>query len=476
VTVEAAQQIENTKGGEAMTKVLDIERLFDNQKIGSFHITLLLLSFLVMMTDGFDLGAAAFAGPGILKEWKLSGQELGVLFSSSLAAGFVGPPLFGFLSDKFGRKRVIVCGAYVFGIFTLAAALTSNLGELIAVRVLAGVALGGVLPIVVTLNNEFAPARVRATLVVLIFMGVTFGGGLPGFVAAKLGGEYGWRILFWIGGVAPLIIATILGLALPESIKFLVLRPHRRDELVTLLQRLRPDLAIEPDTQFVIGGEENRARFSMPALFEGRLAALTPLFWLSNCLAVMSLYFMNQWMPTVLSTSGVPVGQAAIATTLFQFGGTLAGLMSMRLLDKRGFVPVPIFFACAIPIVACIGIPNLSSHILLALVAGAGFCILGLQFGNIATEGNIYPTYIRAWGVGSNFAVGRIGGALGPLLGGFAFAAKLPMQQIFLIATLPLIIGLIATSAIVPLYRRHLNTLRADLEYGNIARALPKFP
>jgi MFS transporter, AAHS family, 4-hydroxybenzoate transporter len=452
-----------------MAKVIDIERVFDDQKIGTFHIGLLVISFLAMMTEGFDLGIAAFAGPGILKEWHLSGSELGVLFSSSLAAGFIGPPLFGFLSDKFGRKRVVVCGIYVFGIFTLAAALAANLGEMIAARVFAGVALGGTLPIVVTLNNEFAPARVRATLVVLIFMGVTFGGGLPGFVATKLVGEYGWRVLFWIGGFAPLVIATILALALPESIKFLALRPHRRGELVALLKRLRPDLVIEPDTQFVISGEENRTRFSMPALFEGRLAVLTPLFWISNGVAVMSLYFMNQWLPTVLSTSGVSVGQAAIATTLFQFGGTLAGLVSMRFLDTRGFIPVPVLFACAIPIVASVGIPGLSPYALLALVAGAGFCILGLQFGNIATEGNIYPTYIRAWGVGSNFAAGRIGGALGPLLGGFAFSAKLPAQQIFLVATLPLIVGLIATLAIVPLYRRHLRILRAKQADGSHA-------
>jgi MFS transporter, AAHS family, 4-hydroxybenzoate transporter len=459
-----------------MAKVIDIERVFDDQKIGSFHIKLLLISFLVMMTDGFDLGAAAFAGPGILKEWGLTGRELGVLFSSSLAAGFLGPPLFGFLSDKFGRKRVIVCGAYFFGIFTLAAVLTNSLNQLIVVRILAGVALGGTLPIVVTLNNEFAPARVRATLVVLIFLGVTFGGGLPGFAAAKLMGEYGWRILFWIGGIAPLVIATIVALALPESIKFLALRPHRRNELVALLKRLRPDLLIEPDTEFVISGEENHTRFSMSALFEGRLAVLTPLFWISNFVAVMSLFFMNQWMPTVLSASGVPVAQAAIATTLFQFGGTLAGLLLMRPLDRYGFVPVPVLFACAIPIAACIGIQNLSPHILVALVFGAGFCILGLQFGNIATEGNIYPTYIRAWGVGSNFAVGRIGGALGPLLGGFAFAAKLPAQQIFLIATLPLIIGLIATLAIVPVYRRHLGILRAEQESVTMAQAAPNPP
>ena len=164
----------------------------------------------------------------------------------------------------------------------------------------------------------------------------------------------------------------------------------------------------------------------------------------------------------MLSASGIPVAQAAIATTLFQFGGTLAGLISMRFLDKYGFIPVPILFGCSIPIIACIGMPILSSYFLLALMFGAGFCILGVQFGNIATEANIYPTYIRAWGVGSNFAIGRIGGALGPLLGGFAFGAKLPAQQIFLIAALPLIIGLIAALAIMPLYQRHIQMVRAD--------------
>src|SRR6202050_117883 len=445
-----------------MARVIDIERVFDDQKIGGFHIKLILLSFLVLMTDGFCLGAAAYAGPGILKEWNLSGRELGALFSSSIAAGFIGPPLFGFLSDKFGRKRVIVGGAYFFGLFTLAAVLTNSLTELIVWRVLAGVALGGMLPIVVTLNNEFAPARVRATLVVLIFTGVTFGGGLPGFVAAKLMAEHGWRILFWIGGIAPIVIASILAITLPESIKFLALRPRRRNELVTLLKKLRSDLVIDSDTEFVISEEENRSRFSMPALLTGRLAVLTPLFWISNFIAVMSLYFMNQWMPTVLSASGISVAQAAIATTLFQFGGTLAGLISMRFLDKYGFIPVPILFGCAIPIIACVGMPFVSPYFLLALMFGAGFCILGVQFGNIATEANIYPTYIRAWRVGSNFAIGRIGGALGPLLGGFAFGAKLPAQQIFLVAALPLSIGLIATLAIMPLYQRHIRMVRAD--------------
>ena len=441
---------------------VDVTAILDRQRISGFNVRLVVLAFLVMMTDGYDLGAAAFAGPGLIKEWGLRGPELGVLLSSSLAAGFFGPPLLGYLADRFGRKRVIVAGAFSFGLFTLAAVATGSLNQLVLTRVFTGIALAGTLPIVVSLVNEFAPKQARATMVILMFTGVTFGGGLPGLIAAKFMASYGWRILFWVGGIAPLLIAGVLLFALPESVKYLTLHPSRRAELIALLRRIDGTLQIGPNTRFTIADERNRARFSLTAILAGPLAVLTPLYWVSNMVCLMVFYFINQWMPTVLSSSGVSVEQAAIATALFQFGGTVAGLLSMRFLDRVGFLPVPILFLCAIPIVTAIGIPGLSPAALIALVACAGFCLLGLQFGNIATEANIYPTYIRSWGIGSNFAVARVGGGLGPLLGGMAFGAHLPAQQIFAIAAAPLVIGLIAALLIVPRYRAQLQRQRGE--------------
>lgn len=450
---------------------VDVTEVLDSQKISGFNVGLVILAFLVMMTDGYDLGAAAFAGPGLIREWGLKGPELGILLSSSLGAGLFGPPLLGYLSDRFGRKRVIVCGAFAFGLFSLAAVATSSLSQLVTTRIFAGVALAGTLPIMVSLINEFAPKQARATMVVLMFTGVTFGGGLPGLIAAKFMAVHGWRILFWVGGLAPLVMAAILFFALPESVKYLTLRPARRAELVALLKRIDSTLQIGPDTRFIISGEQNQPRFSVAALLEGPLAVLTPLYWVSNLVCLMVFYFINQWMPTVLSSSGVTIEQAAIATALFQFGGTLAGLLSMRFLDKVGFLPVPILYACAIPIVISIGIPGLPPVALIALVASAGFCLLGLQFGNIATEANIYPTYIRSWGIGSNFAIARIGGALGPLLGGMAFGAHLPAQQIFAVAAAPLVIGLLVALLIVPRYRAQLQRQQSAMTDPVIAGA-----
>ncbi len=252
---------------------------------------------------------------------------------------------------------------------------------------------------------------------------------------------YGWQILFWIGGFVPLLAALLVFFTLPESIKYLSLRPERSGDLADILGRLQPGLVVDRNARFVIGGEDNRGSFSWTAIFKGRLAWITPLFWISNAINLMIFYFVNQWIPTILSTNGVSVAHAALAITAFQFAGTIGGLVIMRPLDKFGFVPVPILFACAIPIVACIGLPGMSEGLTIALVAASGFCLLGLQFGNIASETNMYPTYIRSWGVGSCFGAGRVGSVIGPYVGGWLIQMNLPRQELFFIAAIPLVLG-----------------------------------
>ena len=167
----------------------------------------------------------------------------------------------------------------------------------------------------------------------------------------------------------------------------------------------------------------------------------------------MIFYFINQWTPTILAANGYPISDAGLAITAFQFAGTLGGICIMRPLDKYGFIPVPILFACAIPIVACIGLPGLPEGVIIALVAASGFCLLGLQFGNIASETNVYPTYIRSWGLGANFGAGRVGSVIGPIVGGYLISWHVPTQYIFWLAAIPLAIGLVNAILLTPLYR-----------------------
>ena len=435
----------------AQAQTVDLARIIDNQKIGAFHISLVIVCFITVMADGYDIGAAAFAAPALIKEWQISPAALGGLFSAGLVAGLIGPPVMGWIADHYGRRSALVGGLLFFGAFTWASVLAQNLQQLIWLRFIAGIGISGVLAIATALVIEYAPRRIRATLFVLMFAGVTFGGGVPGLVADYIVPAYGWRILFTIGGIVPILVAFIAMVLLPESIKFLSLKPERRVRLVRQVERMQPGLNLDPNSTFTIGDEVNKEKFSYGAIFAGRLAWLTPMFMLSNAINLMIFYFINQWTPTLMSTAGYT--HSGLAITLFQFAGTAGGLVIMRPLDKYGFIPVPILFACAIPIVALIGLPGLPEAAIIALVAASGFCLLGLQFGNITSETNIYPTYIRSWGVGACFGAGRVGSVIGPLVGGWLISLHVPTQYLFLLAAVPLVLGLINAAILTPLYR-----------------------
>ena len=148
-----------------------------------------------------------------------------------------------------------------------------------------------------------------------------------------------------------------------------------------------------------------------------------------------------------------PVERAAMATSLFMFGGFVGVLAIMRPVDKFGLIPVPILFAISIPAVGLIGVPGLPELAIMGLVGVAGFCLISLQFGIIATESQVYPTYIRSWGVGLCFAFGRVGSVIGPLVGGAMLARDVPVQSLFYLASALLIIGLVAAVKLTPMYR-----------------------
>ncbi len=444
-----------------MATTLDIGRMLDDQKFGRFHLVLLITAFLLMMMDGFDLGAAAVVGAPVLKEFHADRAALGGLFSAGLFAGLFGPPVFGSLADRLGRRRVIVIGATFFGVFTLLSVWVESFQQLVILRFIAGLGISGMMTVVVSLIAEYAPRKVRSTLVVLAFSGVTLGGGLPGVVSSQFMSEYGWRLMFWIGGLGPIILAVLAWMLLPESVRYLALRPERRAQLVATLKRIDPAVEITEQTRFVMSGEENSKKATaLRALFTGRLAYLTPLFWVSSLCCLMILFFVNQWTPTLLAQSGLSVAQGQLATTVYQFAGTASGLVIMRPLDKYGFAPVPILFAIAIPALVGIGLAGSDLWPVMVLMGISGFCLLGLQFGNIACETQVFPTKVRSLGVGSCFAAGRVGGALGPLLGGMLLQSGLSPQALYMIAAVPLVVGLFAAIAIMPLYLRQLAGMR----------------
>jgi AAHS family 4-hydroxybenzoate transporter-like MFS transporter len=203
---------------------VDVARFVDEQKFGAFHVKLLILSFFIVLFDGYDIGAAPFAAPSWIKAWGIDRAALAPVLAASLIGILFGAPILGFVGDVFGRKKAIIISCLVFGGFTWVGAWANSLEVMWYLRLLAGIGIGGLLPNLIALNAEFAPRRLRATMIILMFTGITFGGSVPGAVAAWLVPHYGWPILFVIGGVAPIVMALVAAVALPESIKYLTVQ------------------------------------------------------------------------------------------------------------------------------------------------------------------------------------------------------------------------------------------------------------
>jgi MFS transporter, AAHS family, 4-hydroxybenzoate transporter len=417
---------------------VNISRLVDTARMRPFHYWLTLWCLLAMMADGFDLLNASIAGPALIKEWGVSRAALGPVFSASLFGFFVGAPFFGYLGDRFGRRIAILSSLMFIGVTTLACAWATDLRELLWLRFLSGLGLGGVLPNVIALNAEFVPRRVRATVLVVIAMGISLGGAIPGLVGVTLMPIYGWPVIFIVGGIVPLAVGIGMIFAIPDSIKFMVLRGGRDAEVARLAHRLDPALTIEPGVHFVLDQAEGtaRTRGSPLALFRRGWAAVTVLVWLIFVLNLMANNLMNAWLPMLVQSSGHSAAQGAFAGSLYQLGGTLGGLCMGVLIDRFGLKVLVAAFAVAVPVLLFAGTPGLSATALLIMAFCAGAVIIGMQTALNASAGLIYPTDLRANGVGYALGIGRIGSIAGPLLGSLLTRLEMPPAAFFYVTAL----------------------------------------
>lgn len=441
----------------AQSRAVDITGLIDERGIRPFHLWLVVFAFFIVMIDGYDIVALAFAIPSLVREWHITDKAaLGPALSASLVGMLVGAPALGALGDRIGRKRAIIASCILFGIFTWLTVLTKSVMQIAALRLVAGIGIGGFMPNIIALVGEFAPRRFRATLIIVSFVGVAFGGAIPGPIAALLVPTHGWQILFTIGGIVPLVVALICWLALPESIKYLTITEGRRDELVRVLRRVRPDITLDPAARFVIADEKQYHGISPRHLFADGLALITPLLWCLFVLNLMGYFFLVSWTPYVLSSSHLPLSEAAIAQTFFQIGGVIGAWALCLPIDRKGLLPIAIMFTIAVPCVGLIGyVGSVSLTLLMTVEFCAGFCVLGLQGGINAVAASIYPTSFRSNGTGWALGMGRVGAIVGPVLGGILIAQRLPVDKLFLIAAIPFAVGAVICFWLTHLYLEH---------------------
>jgi AAHS family 4-hydroxybenzoate transporter-like MFS transporter len=427
--------------GEAEVQV---SHFLDEYGVGAFQIKLILWSVLIAFIDGYDIGAIAFAAPHLIAEWHVPPKALGVVLAASNFGVLFGSQIFGWIGDRCGRKTALITANLLFGVFTYCAAYSTNLTELSWLRFVAGLGIGGVIPNVVAINAESAPRHLRATLAIIATSMVPIGGALAGFAGAGLVPHYGWQILFYIGGIAPIVFALLAVFGLPESIKFMTLHESQRPKLEQLLASIRPGFTAPPNARFVIEDEKQSPSSNPVYLFGNGLAVITPLTWLMFALNLMGYFFLISWTPTLMGAAHVPPQIAALAGAALQVGGTVGGLAFCWWLQRYRFFAIACLFVIAVPIVASIGFAGLTSTAaLLTATFFAGAFVLGIQSGINVIGAMLYPTSLRANGSGWQLGIGRFGAVIGPLVG--ALFVGLPVSQLYVWSALPFAAGAVVT-------------------------------
>lgn len=417
--------------------------LIERSKFGPLQLTVVALCALVVLLDGFDTQAIGYVAPRIIEEWGVAPAGFGRIFSAGLLGLMVGAFVFGPVADRFGRKVVVVFAAAMFGLFALLTARATNLDELLAYRFLTGIGLGAAMPNLIALTSEYAPARLRATAVMVMFCGFPLGSTIGGLIAGPLMDAHGWQSVFVVGGVAPLLLIPVLLLALPESIRFLATRGGAQERIARVLRRIDPEASVGEFIAEVQAEKAGAAQgLPMVQLFTHGRALGTVLLWIAFFMNLLVMYFLVNWLPTLIRESGLPLKLAILSSAVLNLGGVVGAVVLARLLDRFSpFAVLGAAYAVSAAFIAVLSFSGASAPAMLIAASLAGFGVVGGQIGCNAVAAALYPTPIRSTGVGWALGFGRIGAIIGPLVGGALLAQAWTPQALILLAAAPALVA-----------------------------------
>ncbi len=420
---------------------VNITSLIDNSRLGLFQWSVFILCGLCLIMDGFDLQALGFVAPTLWREWAVPPVTRGYILSAALVGVLIGSLLFSMLADRIGRRPVLIGVTLYFSVLSLLTARAGSVNELLIVRFLSGIGLGGIMPNAMALVGEYSPARMRVTAMMVVSNGFTLGAVFGGPIAAWLIPQYGWRGVFYFGAVTPLVVCALMIFLLPESLQFLALRARDPAKLARWIKRVDPAAAVNAQTEYVIP-EEKKKGVPIVHLFHDGRALGTALLWVVNFMNLLNLYLLSNWLPTIIRDSGYSNTIAVNSGSIFQVGGVVGTLVLGLAIRRMGFtLTLSMCFAVACLSIAAIGQPYLTLALLFVFIFTAGFGIPGSQAGLNSFSATYYPTELRATGVGAGLGIGRIGAIVGPYAVGVLLNHHWGNREIFLAAAVPALIS-----------------------------------
>jgi MFS transporter, AAHS family, 4-hydroxybenzoate transporter len=387
---------------------------------------LLGVAFALVMVDGYDLFIVSFVAPLIAKDLHLNFASIGTVFATGLAGSMVGGLLLGRIADRAGRRPTLLVSLAAAGVATLLCSQAHSFGAFAALRFLTGMALGGLLAAIVPLVAEHFPWQQRSAAVTVMFIGYPLGAVVGGAITALLIAQ-GWRTLFFGAGVVTLLLVPV-GFLLSETLD------------ASDASREEPH------------GRLGRGAF-MGLFTEGRFWTTVIASFAIFCLLLVT-YLLNSWTPLIAARSGFNPARAAWCGVLLNLGGVIGALTSTLLVRRFGvFKVVGFMVAIGSLAVASLGYLYGSVGTLYSGLAVIGLLVIGGQQNAPAISAQLYPQRMRSTGVGWQFAAGRFGSILGPIIGGRLLAANVSVQLLFVLIAIPTLLSA-AAYAVVGVLRR----------------------
>jgi len=405
-------------------KTVDVGAVLDEGRWTTYQKLLVFGTALTIILDGVDNQLLPNTIPTLIREW---GQPREA-FLNALASGpfgmMIGGLLGGVMGDRFGRRTALLASVLTFAVLTLAIAFVNDVDTLLILRLLSGVGLGGAMPNAATLASEYVPRRQRPSAVTFTIVCIPLGGFVAAELAARIIPAYGWRFLFIVGGLIPLVLAIVLWKVLPESPRYLAQRKERWPELTRLMRRIGHD--VPPDVVYTetvtAGAPAKRAKVS--DLFAPVFARDSIGLWGSFFFCLMVNYVAIQLVPAMLSAAKFAQPAASRGLTMVNIGGVTGAILGALLIQRMGsrltmLGMSAIAVVCSL-VMARIPLDPMDTFALMTMFLITGGLLNAVQTTMYALAAHVYPTEIRSTGVGAAVAFGRVGNVLAVYVGNYA--------------------------------------------------------
>lgn len=404
----------------------DLRRRLAQGPITAFQLTVIALCVGLNMLDGFDVLAMSFAASGVKADWHLLDTQLGALLSAGLVGMGLGSLTLGPCADRWGRRIIVLLSVALAGLGMLGSALARDYAELLVLRVLTGIGIGGTIASVAVIVSEYAPDKLRGTALAIYATGYSIGATIGGALAAYAIPRYGWRAAFVIGGTLSLLMLPLAWRKLPESLDFLLTR--------------RPPSGLRP---------------SVGAQLRLLMKPTTALVWIVFFCTMAGFYFILSWTPRLLNAAGLSAGQGMTGGVLLNLGG-IAGCGLFALAAARADTHrllLGALIGSALLIVAFGLVMSrldiaLWSALLLGIIANAAMA------GLYAVGPPLYPTAVRTTGMGWAIGIGRFGAILAPLASGALLDRGWLPAQLYFFFSAPFLVAAVAIFLIGPVRDR----------------------